>query len=118
MQHQGRFVASAAHGLFRVDVFAGIHGVDGEIFVPVVRRGDEDRVDFLSLQQLTVVVESFHARRMLERAIDASSVDVAQGAHLYVRILLKQRHHVAAADTEPDRSQADAVTVSAENPRM
>ena len=33
------------HRLFAVDVLAGVHGVDGDILVPVVGRGDDDGVD-------------------------------------------------------------------------
>ena len=43
------------HGLFEVDVFAGVHGVDGGLLVPVVGSGDEDGVDVLAGEDLAVV---------------------------------------------------------------
>ncbi len=45
--------------LLDVDVLAGIQRVDGDAGVPVVGRGDQDRVDLLQLEQLAVVGESF-----------------------------------------------------------
>ncbi len=38
------------HGLFAVDVFLGGGGVDADLGVPVVRRGDADHVDLLEVQ--------------------------------------------------------------------
>ena len=32
------------HGLLAIDVFPGVHGVDRSLFVPVIRRRDEDGV--------------------------------------------------------------------------
>ena len=43
------------HGLFEVDVFAGAHGVDGGLFVPVVGGGDDDGVDVFAGEDLAVV---------------------------------------------------------------
>ncbi len=43
------------HRLFEVDVFAGMHGVDGCLFVPVVGCGDEDGVDVFAGEDLAVV---------------------------------------------------------------
>src|SRR5207253_4913295 len=43
------------HGLLEIDVFAGVHGVDGRLLVPVVGRGDQDRVDVRAGQNLPVV---------------------------------------------------------------
>ncbi len=43
------------HGLFEVDVFAGVHGVDGGLLVPVVGCGDDDGVDVFAGEDLFVV---------------------------------------------------------------
>ena len=43
------------HGLFEVDVLAGVHGVDGGLLVPVVGRGDDDGVDVFAGEDLVVV---------------------------------------------------------------
>ena len=43
------------HGLFEVDVFAGVHGVDGGLLVPVVGCGDNDGVDVFAGEDLFVV---------------------------------------------------------------
>ena len=43
------------HGLFAVDVFAGLHGVDGGLLVPVVGGADDDGVDIFAREDLVVV---------------------------------------------------------------
>ena len=43
------------HRLFEVDVFAGLHGIDGSRLVPVVGRRDEDGVDVFAGKDLAVV---------------------------------------------------------------
>ena len=43
------------HGLFAVDVLAGLHGVDGGLHVPVVGGADDDGVDVFAGQDLVVV---------------------------------------------------------------
>jgi len=43
------------HGLFEVEVFARVHGVDGGLLVPVVGCGDDDGVDVFAGEDLFVV---------------------------------------------------------------
>ncbi len=43
------------HGLFAVDVFAGLHGIDRNLFMPVVGRADDDGVDVFAFQDFAVV---------------------------------------------------------------
>ena len=43
------------HGLFAVDIFAGFHGVDSGLFVPVVGRGDDHGVNIVAGEDLVVV---------------------------------------------------------------
>ena len=49
-------VDGVGHRLFAVDVLAGFHGVDRHPGVPVVRRGDQEAVDVLALQQAAVIL--------------------------------------------------------------
>ena len=43
------------HGFFEIDVFAGVHGINGGLFVPVIGRGDDDGVDIFAGEDLAVV---------------------------------------------------------------
>ncbi len=43
------------HGLLAVDILAGVHGVDGDLGMPVVGSADDDGVDVLALEDLAVV---------------------------------------------------------------
>ena len=43
------------HGLFAVDVFAGVHGVDRNLRMPVVGRGDDDCVDVFARQHFAII---------------------------------------------------------------
>src|SRR5207244_1295923 len=46
-----------AERLLAVDVLARLAGVDGDQGVPVIRRGDDHRIDVLEVEQLAVVGE-------------------------------------------------------------
>ena len=43
------------HRLLAIDVLAGFHGVDGNPLVPVVRCGDNDRIDIFTGQNFLVI---------------------------------------------------------------
>ena len=47
-------------GFSTIDVFAGLDGPDGCQRVPVIRRGDGDRIHVLALEQLADIGESLH----------------------------------------------------------
>src|SRR6266852_3363778 len=46
------------HGLFAIHVLARLHSLDGCLFVPMVGRADNDGVDILTCQDLSVVTGS------------------------------------------------------------
>ena len=43
------------HGLFAVDVFAGVAGIDDDALVPVVGNGGDDAVDIFAVEQFLIV---------------------------------------------------------------
>ena len=43
------------HGLFLVNVFAGLHSRDEAFAMQMLRRGDEDGIDRFVFQQVTVI---------------------------------------------------------------
>ena len=51
------------HRLLAIDVFAGLHGVDGDLLVPVVGRADDDGIDVFAFQNLGVVAGGEDDRR-------------------------------------------------------
>ena len=55
-RQQGRFLRQrVGHRLFAIDVFARSDRIDGDGYVPVVRRADNDGIDILAVQNLTVI---------------------------------------------------------------
>ena len=114
VQHDGRLAAQPAHGLFRVDVLAGVHRIHRVILMPVVGRADQDGVDFLQFQQLAVIAEGLGAGRTGQRLFEALGVDVAQGAYLHVGVFLEEALHIGAASAGTDDAQTDAV-IGAQN---
>src|ERR1022692_1855930 len=55
-RQQGRFLRQrVGHRLFAIDVFARSDRIDGDGYVPVVRRADNDGIDILAVQNLPVI---------------------------------------------------------------
>ena len=50
------FVDRQRQRLFAVDVLAGQHRFDGDLRVPVIRRGDHHRVDVFAVEDLAIVL--------------------------------------------------------------
>ncbi len=97
------------HGLFAVDMLSGVHGGDGDGGMPVVRRGDEDRVDVLVVEKFAVVEATFGlVTRLLaggERAVHPLLIDVTDAPDGDVVVLAPAekaaqmpRTHAADAD--------------------
>jgi hypothetical protein len=110
-----RLFAQAAHGLLRVDILAGVHGIYGVVLVPGIGRPDQDRVDFRQFQELTMVPEGFGVRRGGERLRELGRIDVAERAYLDVGVLLEQPLHIGTASPGADHTQTNPV-VGAQNP--
>ena len=54
--NQLAFVDGQRERLFAVDVFSGVHRFDRDLGVPVVGRGDHDRIDVFSIEDLAIVL--------------------------------------------------------------
>ena len=50
------FINGQRERFFTVDVFSRVHCFDDDLRVPVVGRGDHDRVDVFSIQDLSIVL--------------------------------------------------------------
>ena len=96
--------------LLHVHVLAGIAGVDEHQRVPVVGRGDDDRVDVFVVQQLVVVVILFGiGARFLDREIHVVVAQVADGHGLLIAVLEKGVVHLIAAVAQADVAHAHAI---------
>ena len=71
------------HRLFDIDVLAGRHGVDGDLAVPVVGRGDQHGVDVVAFEQLAIVEIAFAAADVLGSR-ETPLIDIANGDDLQI----------------------------------
>ena len=93
VDHREAFLDRAAGGLLGVHVFAGLAGVNHHDRVPVIRGGDNDGVDVLAFEDLSIVlVGEGISTDDLRVAGDVVGIDVAERADL------DARHVVEAAD--------------------
>jgi hypothetical protein len=96
--------------LLAIDVLAGRAGIDEHGAVPVVRRGDQDRVDILALEQLPVVHEGDDvAADLFGDLLEVGPVDVAHGDHGAVGIASQNALHVGAARSGADDAHLNPV---------
>ncbi len=95
--------------LFDVDVLARPQRIDGDTRMPVVRRGDENRVHFLHLQQLPMLRKILRLGGGLACFVDLLAVDVAYGNHIHGGNHLELGHVVPAAVAAADHAQLDPV---------
>src|SRR5207245_8037236 len=56
------------HRLLDIDVLARLQGVDRDLRVPMVRRGDEDRINIVSVDDLAIVEVAVALARFLSAA--------------------------------------------------
>src|ERR1022692_1098374 len=100
------------HGLFLIDVFAGVERRHEVLAMQVLRRGDEDRVDALVVQQVAVVEIGLGGGRDGARVVQALSVDVRDAGEFRVGTCQRLAHELCAAIAGADDADANAVTRS------
>ncbi len=95
--------------LLAVDVFARFHGVEHHLAMPMIRRGDDHRIDVRVGQQFAVIDVGFHLR--VEAALDAflpmRPIDIADRHHLDVGGVDDRVDEVAAAGPQADATDAN-----------
>jgi hypothetical protein len=91
--------------LLDVDVLAGVERVDRGGEMPVIRHGDEDRVDVLGLEQPPVVGERLGGGCRLLRPLVLRAVDVAERGHVDVAELDEVGHDADAARAAADQPE-------------
>ncbi len=102
------------HGLFLVDVFAGLDGVDEVLAMEVLRGGDEDGVDALVVEQAAVIEIGGGAGDELLGVFEAAGVDVGEGDEIDIGAAQRPAGDLRAAVANADDARANAV-VRAEN---
>ena len=96
------------HGLFAVDVLAGLHGVEHHRHVPVVRGRDEDGVDIGAVEDAAVVGVRLRAGgRDFEPLLKVGLVDVGNGGALRPE-LDEGFGHAASTAAGADQRHRDA----------
>ncbi len=106
------FLVGVAHRLFKIDVLAVVHGVERDLGVPVVGRGDDDGVHVAALQHLAVIEIAFavvfFGRRAFALFVDIADRDDLAGV-VGVAVVMERFGVVAAAAAHADDAQVDAV---------
>ncbi len=97
------------HGLFLVDVLAGVERGDEVLAMQVLRRGDEHRVDALVVQQVAVIEISLGAGRDGARVFQALGVDVGDAHEFGIGTGQRLAHDLRAAVAGADDAEANAV---------
>src|SRR5262249_31341162 len=93
--------------LFDIDVFTGVASINGNRNMPVVGGGNEDCIDILLSQQVSVFSKllSFPSDLFLG-LIQTLVIDVAERHNLNFRVLLKMSEHAAPALAWANHTQA------------
>ena len=119
-----RLVDVVGERLFTIDVFASIQCSDGDEGVPMVRRGDDDGVDVLALQQLAEVGIGFTTFEAgifvlaiaffdsLFGEFSAVGIDVADGHDLDFFAAQEAAEVTAVHFTHADESECEALAWS------
>ena len=97
------------HGLFLVDVLAGIERGGEALGVQVLRRGDQDGVDILVLQQAAIVEVGLGVGRDAFHVFQAAGVDVGRADAFGVGAGDRLAENLGAAGAGSDDADADAL---------
>jgi len=71
-----RLFNGVGHRFLAVDVFPGLHRFNADLRVPVIRSGNQDRIDILTFQQSSVVSVALPVTDSLG-AVETPLVDIA-----------------------------------------
>src|SRR6266542_2866005 len=78
--------------------------------MPVIRRGDDDGLNVLVVEDATIIRLLLHlAARLLDGGVEVRSVDVADADHVGLLILAEGADQTAAASPCADEADADAL---------
>ena len=108
LHHGPAFLDAVRQRLLAVDVLAGLAGQDGRNPVPVVGRGDHDRVDVFAVEHPAKIAVGLRrsARRRLG-PVEVGLVDVADRRDLDLRKLLECIDQAGPHAADADEAQHD-----------
>ena len=99
-------------GLLDVDVLARRQRVDHLLRVPVIRRGDQDRIDVLAIEDPAVIADHVELEGLPRRRhprVELRLVHLGGGDPLDVRLPRKGVEHAAPAVAAADDRHPDAI---------
>ena len=101
-----------ADRLLDIDILAGHHGVDRRQCVPVIGRGNDDRVDVFAVKHVTEIARGLGrvALRFLDaigRSRGVPVIDVSDGDELDLRLGQERVEELNAAAAGADEPEAD-----------
>src|SRR5260370_20105694 len=98
------------HGLFAVDVFSGVDGVDDDLLVPMVGNGGDEAVDFFVVEEIFVAARGGNvlADNFLGESV-AAVVEGASGDAFDAGQLDGLAEQAGALHVHPDYAEAQAI---------
>src|SRR5713226_4042020 len=98
------------HGLFTVDIFSGVDGVDDHLLVPMIGDGGDEAVDFLVIEEIFVAARGgdFPADNFLGECV-AAVVEIASGDAFDAGKLDGVAEQTGALHADTDDAEAQAV---------
>jgi hypothetical protein len=108
LDHAAALFERMGHGLFEVDVFAGVEGGEQTGSVLVIGRGYDDGVDAALRQQVVIVQIGFGLRGIVRGQCHIGLVDFGHG-HAFGAQLLEIAVEIAAAPSGADQPVGDAI---------
>ncbi len=97
--HPNTLVDRQRQRLFAIDIFTGFHRVDRDQRVPMVRRGDERRIDIGAIEELAKILVSgnwftLRVRTLLGTTFTPNAIDIAHrdDFDLVLDLAVKEQH--------------------------
>src|SRR6266568_1289803 len=108
--HRNAVGGGMGHRLFAINVFARADGIDDNFFVPVIRHGGDDAIDFLVVEEFLIAARrrNFRAGDFLGEGV-APVVEIGGSDALDARQLNGVREEAGTLHADADDAEAYAV---------
>src|SRR5438105_1366296 len=108
-QHGPAFIDSFCEGLFDINIFAGLAGVNGRQRVPMVGCGDEDTIDVFAIEHTAEVLDGIGSMAALLFDIGDGPdqhlvIDVADDRAINLLVLQEDAQDIAATTATTDNA--------------
>src|SRR5882724_6987325 len=99
--------------LFDIDIFTGFASVDGLRRMPMIRRGNDDRVHIFYLEQLSIIFELlWFAANFFGGKIKIRLVEIANRDDLGIGVFEESIEHLVASIAQANETKPDALVGS------